>query len=185
MPSVKGTDMDPDLFLNTIVQATKHPASQVQLDWRAYFMLFCEHHGGSPIHFGGRLLFADGWSYSSTDYAGPEWMPPTDPLELRELMRAYWMRRKAIVFNEARELRQEVIGLQEMQSVRKVPLQHATTNFDQETGKLSMTRGDLDLTDMIGRLSWLEEDVVECGNRLKELEDVGVQAGESAATPNP
>ncbi len=164
--------MDDQDLIQTIAASVKHPAVNLQLDWRGYFLLFCEQHGGNPIHHGGRLLFADGSTYSSTDYAGPEWAPPTDPEELRLLQRTYWLRRRAIVVNEAAELRQAIIGLQQMQSIRTTPLQAQSSHLDPETNKWVVTRGDLDLTQMKGRLEWLESDVLVCAENLRDLEEV-------------
>ena len=72
------------------------PEVNFRLSWRDYFLGFCGAHG-EPVQAMGRLLFPDGWSYSSTDYKGPEWPPPAGAEQLAELLRAYWDGRLAEV----------------------------------------------------------------------------------------
>lgn len=72
----------------------------LDIDWRAYFLDFCNRHGGAPVlHGRDRLLFRDGWMYSAREYRGPEWRAPDDPKELRVLQLAYWTIRREEVRN--------------------------------------------------------------------------------------
>lgn len=144
----------------------------VRLDWRAYFKEFCDLHGRDPVPYRGRLLFPDGWTYSSTDYAGPEWPPPDDPAELLAVQSSYWRRRRGIVRRECVTLQLAVQSLAEMQGCKSVPLQQVVQIRDSETNKLVTSRRPLDLEALKGRLTWLEEDVAECNRHLAELGEV-------------
>lgn len=149
------------------------PTASIELDWVGYFKAFSEAHGGNPLVHGGRLLFPDGWRYSASDYAGPEWAPPDDPEAHRALLRAYWGRRKGVVNSEARQLRGDLDHLRGLQSVRKVPLQalRYVKVTDPETGTsgYKAVSGPLDLTAMEGRLAWLQDDLTECDRVLAAL----------------
>lgn len=141
---------------------------RVSLDWAAYWDAFQQAHGGNPIPFKGRFLFADGWTYGTKSHSGPEWPPPDDPVELRELQRAYWAARRGIVDAERHELSQRIEHLIEMQSVRTVPLQQAV-RIRNEDGSVETIRGPLDLDAMLSRLGFLEDDVKFCDSKLEEL----------------
>ena len=145
---------------------------KVRLDWKAYFKRFCQDHGDSVSH-AGRLLFQDGWTYSSTDYEGPEWQPPKDPKELKSLQLAYWQIRLGIVTSELRSLQDRLRYLEEAQSIRATPLQQRVSYMEEKNGKMVsvVDRVDLDLDGLKGRVSWLEADMVECREKLKELND--------------
>lgn len=143
---------------------------EVVLDWRAYFKRFCEQHGGNPVSHGGRLLFGDGWSYSSTDYMGPEWSPPTDPDELRVLLTAYWTRRRLIVKAEYDALAKTFDGLKRDAAVRSVPLQQRIVVQEENAeGKIVVRQQaiDLDLQAVQLRLEWLRGDVEQCNSKLR------------------
>lgn len=146
------------------------PKPRHQLDWQAYFKSFNELHGGNPIHWGGRLLYQDAWQYSITDHAGPEFAPPEDQREVKSLKRSYWLRRKAIVENELRQLSLHITYLEEMQRLRHVPLQQVLTWFDMEQRRWSRQVGVLDMSGMKERCNWLKDDVELCNERIKELE---------------
>lgn len=151
---------------------THDRAPLVRLDWRAYFKEFCELHGRDPVSYRGRLLFPDGWTYSSSDYAGPEWPPPDDPAELLAVQSSYWRRRRGIVRRERDELRLAVQSLAEMQRCKSVPLQQVVQMRDSETNQRVTSRKPLDLDGLKARLAWLEEDVAECDRHLAELGEV-------------
>lgn len=94
-------------------------AFRVAIDWRAYFRAFCEAHGGDPVPFRGRLLFRDAWTYSSTDYRGPEWPPPDDPAPW---IRAYWLIRIKLARMELRTVEFFLEGLASLKAGRSGPL---------------------------------------------------------------
>ncbi len=96
---------------------------KVRLDWRAYWKEFSREHGDYPVKFRGVLLFRDGWTYSSSGYAGPEWPPPADETALRKLVRGYWLLRKREVRKLWWEQQTEYDGLKRLQSTRSQPLQ--------------------------------------------------------------
>jgi hypothetical protein len=154
-------------------------AGGVHLDWRAYFRAFSEAHGGDPVYHGGRLLFADGWQYSSTDHAGPEWAPPESEEELRRLVRAYWKRRLQIVTAERKLLWERLKGLEQLQAAKSLPLQRTAREPDGE-GRVKMVRGPLDLDGMRARLAWLADDIKWCQGKLDERGSNGGTDGGAA-----
>lgn len=148
-------------------------APRVRLDWRAYFVRFCEAHGNNPVEHGGRLLFADGWRYSSTDHAGPEWGPPSSE-ELKKLQRAYWEARLVLVERERGRLQATIIELEGLQSQRRVPLQQRTfawsDDFAEDGHRMAtISSSDVQLMPLQQRLKLLIADVAHCGKMLKEL----------------
>jgi hypothetical protein len=140
----------------------------VQLDWPAYFKRFCQEHG-EPVQWRkGLLLFPDGWTYSSMDYAGPEWPPNTDERLLRKDKEAYWRIRLRIVRAEAVFLDKRLDGLKQWQTTKSVPLQQISQYLDSDNNRV-VERVDLDLTALAGRLEWLWQDVKQCEEKIKEL----------------
>lgn len=140
------------------------------LNWRAYYGRFKQAHGGDPVVFKGRLLFQDGWIYSSTDYKGPEWGPPEDPKELCLLKVCYWRQRRHRVRVELEHTRDVLTELMELQRTKSVALQQSYASIDEETGKRKVHSRDLDLSDIRkGRALWLEQDLVECDARISEI----------------
>lgn len=144
-------------------------AQQVQLDWPAYWAKFLAAHG-DPVPHKGRLLFADGWQYSATDHAGPEWPPPEDETSLRQLQAAYWQERRAIVAAEKEQLGNTLTQLRNLQVGKSIPLQTRRGWWDAEAGKAASATGDLDFGEMEGRLAWLAEDVERCSKQLRQLD---------------
>lgn len=141
---------------------------RIELDWDAYWADFKALHG-DPVQVGGRLVFADGWAYSSTDPAGPEWPPPSDPVELWRLQRAYWNERLRYVKLEREHLRGVVEAIKEQQSGRSCPLVQRSMTRD-EHGKVVMERRAVNAREIEqGRLLWLEQDAEECARKLAEL----------------
>lgn len=140
----------------------------VRLDWAAYFRKFCELHG-EPVKHNGRLIFRDGYAYSATDHAGPEYPPPSDPRELLLLRRVYWVKRRRMVQAEMDELKATVRALFEAQSGRSAPLQQ-TTSFVDDDGKRQVSVGDVDRQALLERMKWLVDDARECNSELRALE---------------
>lgn len=138
---------------------------KIKLDWRAYFRAFCEAHGKEPVLFNGRLLFSDGWQYSSTDYRGPEWKPEDDEREY--LIRNYWERRLEIVTDEALVLQRTYEDLRTSSAGRSIPLYQSVVYSDE--GKQVRESVPLDLEAIEGRLAWLQEDRQECLRKLREV----------------
>ena len=142
----------------------------IKLDWPAYWREFKRVHGDPVVH-GGRCIFADGWAYSMTSYAGPEWMPPEDPRELLAIKRAYWTVRLRVVQEEHARLEADLRALEDMQRCRSVPLQVTAREADEDGGKSWAVTKDLDVKrTREGRLAWLSEDVKECRKKLAELD---------------
>lgn len=143
----------------------------VELDWVGYFRAFSDAHGGSPLLHQGRLLFPDGWRYSSSDHAGPEWPPPEDRDARRGLLLAYWTRRKGIVHAEHLRLKDDLEHLRGMQALRRVPL-HVVRRERTEDGWKTVSE-PMDLAPLEGRLAWLADDLVECDKVLAALRSAG------------
>jgi hypothetical protein len=148
---------------------------QVRLDWRAYWQRFKEVHGNDPVPFKGRLLFPDGWTYSNSSHAGPEWPPPDDPEELRKLLLAYWLIRRKVCLNERDHLFNLIQQLKESQRQRSAPLQQRLVmTLEGEDGKQrkKFSFGDVNPEQLEaegGRLWWLRQDVQDCESRIEEL----------------
>lgn len=142
---------------------------RVELDWQAYYDAFKAEHG-DPVAHGGRLLFADGWTYSATDPAGPEWPPPKDERELLALQLAYWETRRRLVVTERDHLRGIVRTLREMQSGKSIQLVQRVAVRDELTGKPVLRSVPARAEDIEGgRLMLLELDARDCESRLLEL----------------
>jgi len=141
----------------------------IRLDWAAYFRKFCELHG-EPVAHRGRLIFRDGYAYSSSNYEGPEWPPPEDSAELAALVRAYWQSRLRMVEAEIAQLKQTVQGLFEAQAGRSAPLQH-TVSYVDDDGKRRVEAADVDRAALVERMKWLVDDARECQRALREQAD--------------
>ena len=136
----------------------------VRLDWRAYFLEFLEAHGNNPVEHQGRLLFADGWSYSSTDYAGPETPPPDNVIELADLQRVYWTKRRELVRRELARLR----PLANLQRSRALPLKHRIGCFVEDAGRMKLKTSTADLA-VNEQVELLEADLEHSRTKLDEL----------------
>ncbi len=149
------------------LEEKKQDSLEISLDWQAYYGAFKQLHG-DPVEYHGRLLFRDGWMYSSTRCEGPEWAPPEDGGELKTLVVAYWTVRKEVVQSEM-SLLDEMIGkLREVQDARSAPLQHSVLCQDDETKRRWMETGELDYELMQERANWLQADVQECNENIGE-----------------
>lgn len=149
-----------------------------KLDWRAYFLRFCEEHGGNPVEVRGRLVLPDGWSYSSTSYQGPEWEPPTDSRALCRLLISYWSERRGIVSDELKLLQTTRKSMVEQMLIRSAPLMKRRRVFDDATDKWRWQSEELNLDAIDERIAWLSADVEGCLAKLEELEHVQGTAGD-------
>jgi hypothetical protein len=146
---------------------------RLRLDWRAYFRNFVETHG-EPIRADGRLLFRDGWGYSATSHAGPEFPPPSDPEQLQSLQRLYWTRQLAKLKDEQTGLANRIRGLAEWNARMSMPLQQRRI-YEQEEGRGVIRKvgepEDLDLSGLNSNLAdvtWLIEEAREELEKLNE-----------------
>jgi len=112
------------------------PQLKVKLDWKNYYFKFSEQHGGNPVVYKEVQLFCDGWRYSLTDYAGPEYPPPEDKKELRKLQLVYWYTRWNRAKNELNFVEQKAVMLRNLQSTKDGQLQHIVTSEDENGKKL-------------------------------------------------
>lgn len=149
----------------------KDPSLQritVRLDWKAYFLEFCKVHG-EPVLDSGRLLFRDGWTYSSTQYEGPEWGPPQNHKELDEIVLRYWQLRQATLSKLMLKLDHEYNQLKAVIISRSVPPQQVVFIQDGESRKRAYR--PLNLEPLEQKIAWVKTDLEECAERLKEIQD--------------
>lgn len=144
------------------------PSSHIKLDWRAYFLQFCRVHG-EPVNYRGRLLFRDGWMYSSSDYAGPEYSPPEDFKELDILCTSYWLIRQSELGKKLQKLTHQKQSLSTLQADHHLPLQQTVWVSEEEVTRRSVK--DIDLSQLQAKIDWYTQDLEECTLRLKELEE--------------
>lgn len=146
-------------------------AGRIVRDWKAYFHKFMEVHG-EPIKCDGRLLFGDGWGYSSTDYQGPEFPPPDDPKELRAIRLQYWTKQHAKLAAEQKALRDQIQTLTDWSATRSLPLQERRS-YPIEEGSRVYKWGkpeDMDLSGRKSKLADLDHLVAEAREELEALE---------------
>lgn len=137
------------------------------LDWNSYFEEFKRHHG-EPVLHKDRLLFPDGWSYSSRSKAGPEYPPPPWP-ELGAQLVTYWSLRLKLVQTEARLLEDAIRSLRELQHTHSLPLRCASRQPD-ETGRMVSEALEVNVEELEkGRLAWLQNDIKDCQEELRRL----------------
>jgi len=111
----------------------------IEPDWKAYFAEFERAHGGSPVLYAKTFLYRDGYRYSCTDYAGPEYRPPDNPVLVRKLCETYWRIRAKRVTAELNMTRSLLDNLREQQAQRSVPLQCKVIKLSDEGVKTSAT----------------------------------------------
>lgn len=150
---------------------------QLRIDWRAYYREFCDAHGGIPVEHGGRQLFEDGWTYSLTDYRGPEWPPPADARELLALKIEYWNIRLKAVLAQRDRLAVLLRDVEQLMLRRSCPLQQRVTYVD-EAGKRQTQTGPLDVEPLRARHELFCDDVAYCEDKLNQL-----RAEQRAALP--
>lgn len=143
-------------------------STAARISWRAYFRTFCEQHGGYPltVEDGTRLLFSDGWQYSSTSWKGPEYPPPDDGAERAALVRTYWGLRKSAVSITLAEVSEKLRAMEALQGSRSAPLQQRTVHRDPATGKRTVTTEPVNLDELRGRVEWLRADLLLSEERL-------------------
>jgi hypothetical protein len=139
-----------------------------RVDWRLYFHDFCEAHGKFPMELDGKLVFPDGWSYSATDYMGPEWPPPADPREKFSLLLRYWKRRLLALDIELRKARIAHETAERLVATRSATITVYSQTRDPETGKVVTTHSALDLAAYRDRVEWLERDTELATEQLKQ-----------------
>lgn len=141
---------------------------KVQVDWKAYFLQFCAVHG-EPVEVGGRLLFRDGWTYSLTDYEGPEWGPPLNHTELDELVYNYWRARREKLLPLLATLTHRLQQFKDLSATRSLPVQQVViVNTAQGKRRGYQPLSTKPLEDKVG---WVRKDIEECEVRLKEIMD--------------
>lgn len=137
-----------------------------KIDWKGYFLRFCQAHG-EPELLGGNLIFRDGWSYSGTDYKGPENPPSPDPIELDETVVRYWKGRRA----RCDQMLSKAIAVRERieteQRKRSLPLQQ--TVFVQEEGTTKKGAVSLNTSALDLKIKWLRADIEEADRALVEM----------------
>lgn len=186
--------MTPDDFLRmararwSAVPSGAGPIVHVEVDWKAYFEAFREAHGKFPLYYRGKLLFPDGWSYSATDYAGPEWPPPEDPVAAKNLRRMYWRLRRNAVRQEIPPARLQIEQIKQLIATHSVVPLKRVTYWDREGGKdgagtyVSEVR-PVSLDDALARLAWLEDDLALCELKIVDPDAPVSERGELQNDP--
>lgn len=151
---------------------------KVRLDWKAYYLRFCEIHG-DPVPYKNQLLFQDGWQYSNMDYAGPEYPPPEDVKELRVLALAYWKVRAKLIYRKLAQVKAKLVSVTNLQSQKSLPLQCPIIYWDDETGRRRVRKPDearsrdVDTESMLVEhregVKNLELDLAHCRDKMIEL----------------
>lgn len=141
----------------------------VRLDWRAYFAKFCEEHG-EPVNYRGRLLFRDGYMYSATNHAGPEYSPPVGEA-LSQLQSEYWTLRRRMIQEQIDDLTYVAESVFQMQAGRSVKLQQVTSYKDDE-GRVKVEIGDVDREALVERMKWLVAEAKSADEMLRSLAPV-------------
>ena len=135
------------------------------IDWKRYCFDFEQEHGDDPVVDGLSLLFKDGWSYGLTP-EGPEYASSEKIEELKATKIKYWQLRKNYVINERLALSAYLSELEELQSAKSLPLNMIQTNPETKE-KESLP---IDFEGMEKRITWLEQDSIDCDEKLKELQ---------------
>lgn len=134
------------------------------IDWVGYYENFRDKHG-EPVSYQGRILFPDGWTYSATDFKGPEYPPPEDKLQLWEMQKAYWIIRKAMLLVEFSDLKVKAECIVELQSVKDAPLMFLQTTIKEDGTKEKLSQ-EFDLTILIDRLDFLTQQITVCDREI-------------------
>lgn len=156
----------------TVGQA-KPGVNLVELDWPSYFRLFDQTHEGSPVNYGGRLLYRDGWQYSGLRYEGPEWPPPDDVHKLKALQIVYWRLHRNSLRQRRHLLQQQLTYLTELQSHKSLPLQRKVTSLQEDEVSGTVMKVDrvvdVELEALQPELDWLNQSIAECERQLEGL----------------
>lgn len=149
------------------------PKTKLHLDWKEYFKKFVEVHG-EPVEWQGRLLFRDGWQYSSTRYQGPEYPPPRDPAGLKALKMTYWRLLHEKLTQEIRDLTGQIKMLSDWQNARSMPLQQRVSHPSRtESGYLVQILEDPEALDLSGLKSNLADRKYFCNEAQEMLNELG------------
>jgi hypothetical protein len=141
---------------------------KIVLDWKAYFLEFCRVHG-EPVLHAGRLIFRDGWSYSSTDFEGPESSPPADTRELDAIVVRYWVMRKEQLDRLLAETQLLLQHYRDKVQSKSLPLRQVVLTED-DAGNKRRGHVPLNLRGLEQKEKWLITDIQECRTRLGEIE---------------
>lgn len=140
-------------------------------NWPAYYKTFSRAHGDNPVEVGNRILFRDVWMYAM-DYAGPEWPPPADPIELLKLQREYWKRRRDKLKSRRDAMAASLQSLVELQQGKSLPLQHSVAQtVIQDDGSHLMVAmpEEINWDTLRLQIKELNEDLLECERELAAL----------------
>jgi len=149
--------------LNSVF-ATLLPSKRSE-DWKAYYLSFCDAHGQFPMLDGARLIFPDGWTYSSSGYAGQEWPPPEDGAERAALIRTYWVLRQELAKKEFLAVSEHLRQMEIVQSSRSCPIMYEVERRDEAGKKVKMTEA-LNLDSIREQLVAIREDLELCNENL-------------------
>lgn len=143
-------------------------AIKVKLDWTAYLREFEAVHG-EPVVYRGRLLYRDGWTYSMSDTAGPEWPPPKEREKLLELKKAYWNLRQNQAKSRLIDVEWQLNGLEELQRAKSVRLQVIGKIWDEKLERNVNGTVGWSSYQLNDRILMLRNVIAECETNLKFL----------------
>lgn len=158
--------------LNDTIHESVDQSIYIEIDWQQYYEDFCEAHGKYPILHNSRLLFPDGWTYSIDDYAGPEWPPPDNPVELARLRLIYYQRRLDIVQEELRNMTTILHNIEDLQRVKSVQLKQTIATFDEATNNIKSETVPISTVLVKKRIEWLSKDVDNCKSTINSLSSI-------------
>lgn len=140
-----------------------------RIDWRRYFRDFDAAHGGNPVEIDGRLVWEDGWSYSSHDYRGPEWPPPERLADLNALLLKYWTAIKADAGAQLKQMREAKRTLLELARTHSQPLHKKVKLGLNDQGMQQWDHQRIEADAVTGRLAWLEDLVARADKNIWAL----------------
>lgn len=130
-----------------------------ELDWDAYFVAFMQKHG-KAVPYGNRWLFKDGWSYSMLDTAGPEYPPPSNEYQRRELRRIWRDTYLEMLEYQLTELTRMIFDLEELQGIRDIPLQVGMLVINDED-EYTEVNASLNLDGLKARAEQIRQEIKE------------------------
>jgi len=140
-----------------------------RIDWEGYWGEFTSRHGpyveikdasGNP-HY---LLFSDGWKYSAKSTSGPEFPPPDNLEEKKELILLYWRTRLRIKLTDyqlKRDNLREIIYAQQKMSQSIALIRSEVTENEGETLRR------ISINDLLKDLRHLADEIAYCREQLE------------------
>ena len=145
------------------------------VDYVAYFEAFCHAHSGegSPMQYGGTLIFPDGWTYDAYHHEGPENEPPEDSYSLLRLRALYWTLRLRLLRRHYSEFVIRVRNLKHLQQFKSSPLMvsRIVKQRSKTTGQLRYVQrsSEVDFDHLEIEQEGLQREIELCESKLTDL----------------